>query len=150
MRLKILIVTCLLLFSSGCTQRQTTELCLRAPKDSADAICIQVEIADTPDAREKGLSYRNSLKQDRGMLFVFSKEGKYGFWMKEMRFPLDIIWIDRNKTIIFIEENLPPCKTSRCPSYGPDTNSLYVLETNANFARENNITEGTRVYFEFS
>src|SRR4030042_2848822 len=58
--------------------------------------CFSVELAVTPEEREEGLMFRKNLDSDKGMLFIFEKEGKYGFWMKKTLIPLDIIWIDDN------------------------------------------------------
>ncbi len=154
MKFKILFFVLLpVFFSLGCmdqpsTGLEVTGLCLRAPPGFSDSVCLEAEIADDPDSMAKGLGYRDSMDQDHGMLFVFQKEGRHGFWMKGMRFPLDIMWLDSNKTIIFIAENLTPCDSTGCPSYGPGTDALYVLETNAGFAGKHNITEGNRVYFK--
>ncbi len=68
---------------------------------------IFVEIADTEQKREKGLSERNSIGENEGMLFLFSQKGSYGFWMKDMRFPIDIVWINGDK-IVGMERNLDP------------------------------------------
>jgi len=68
--------------------------------------------------------------------------------MKDMKFPIDIIWIDPNYKIVHIEKNLQPCIFFLlCPSYSPHANSKYVLEVNSNFTTKNNITVGDRVYF---
>ena len=67
---------------------------------------IKVDISDTDCKRELGLSGRKNLLEDVGMLFVFNKEGNYPFWMKEMNFPIDIIWIDENFIIIYIKKEL--------------------------------------------
>ncbi len=80
--------------------------------------------------------YRQSLPKDAGMLFVFDKEGEYPFWMKNTLIPLDIIWLDKDKKVIYINENTQPCKTVNCESYGTDKNSKYVLELNAGIAKE--------------
>jgi uncharacterized membrane protein (UPF0127 family) len=143
----VFLLTCILLLSA-CNQKQAIDLCLKSQKGSPDAICIKVEMADTPAAREKGLSDRDLMERENGMLFIFQEKGGYGFWMKDMRFPLDIMWLGEDKTVVLIKENLQPCKPAECPLHGLNVTSLYVLETNANFARKNNITEGTKVYFE--
>src|SRR4051812_48326835 len=58
---------------------------------------ISIEVADTPEARERGPSGRESLPQGSGVLFVFDAPATYGFWMKDMRFPIDIVWLDEEK-----------------------------------------------------
>jgi uncharacterized protein len=79
----------------------------------------------------RGMMFRESLAKDRGMLFVHSKEGNVPYWMYQVRIPLDIIWMDRNRKIVEISANTPACtsKSSRdCPSYGGHEKARYVLE----------------------
>jgi uncharacterized protein len=109
-------------------------------------VCIQAEVASLAKERERGLSNRKELPLDTGMLFVFIQEGRYSFWMKNMLFPLDIIWLDKDKKVIHIVENAPPCSES-CPAYQPDSNALYCLETNAGFARVHNLKVGEQLNF---
>jgi len=68
--------------------------------------CFYAEIADTLGERERGLSGKQSLGDDKGMLFIFEEETLPGFWMKDMKFPIDILWIDENKKIVGIEKNM--------------------------------------------
>jgi len=108
--------------------------------------CIQAEVVSASAEREKGLMFRESLAVDRGMLFIFEEEGLYSFWMKNMRFPLDIIWLDLNKKIVDIKENVPPCGES-CETLSPENKAKYVLEVNAGFAGRNKIKVGEVVRF---
>ncbi len=93
---------------------------------------VFVEIADTDEARARGLSGRDNLLPDYGMLFVFQQLDRYGFWMKEMRFPIDIIWITENKKISHIEPRVAPETFPKV--FYPLQESLYVLEVSAGFA----------------
>jgi uncharacterized protein len=82
------------------------------------------------------------------MLFVMKTPGTYGFWMKEMKFPLDIFWLDASGTVVYTKQKLQPCLTIlNCPTYTPDSNSLYILETVAGFAQRHDITKGTHFNF---
>ena len=110
---------------------------------------MQVAIADTPDKRSLGLSLRDSMPRDRGMLFVFDEEGVYAFWMKNMEFNLDIIWINSTGTVVQVEKNLKPC-LDICPSYESGKPALYVLEVNAGVSDELGIREGTTVKIVFN
>jgi uncharacterized membrane protein (UPF0127 family) len=99
--------------------------------------------------KTKGLSVKDDLAENEAMLFVFDKEAQHTFWMKDMKFPIDIIWIDSNKTVVHIEHNLQPCSSELlCPTYKPTDDSLYVLETIGGFAKKHDIVEGTTVKFE--
>jgi len=77
---------------------------------------------------------------DRGMLFIFKSESRWQFWMKDMRFSLDIIWFDSNRSAVYVEENLPPCSQEQCPVYTPAAGALYVLEVNAGFVQAHGIS----------
>jgi uncharacterized membrane protein (UPF0127 family) len=110
---------------------------------------IQVEIANTEATREKGLGGVSSLPADHGMLFVFdSKPTNATFWMKGMLIPLDMIWVSDNK-VVSINKDIPisPQGTpnSSLPTYSPNIPIDYVLEVNAGFSEQNNITVGSPV-----
>jgi uncharacterized protein len=105
--------------------------------------------ADIPTARElmaKGLAVKNELREDESMLFVFEEPSRHSFWMKDMRFPIDILWIDSNGRVVHIEQNLQPCPLVLvCPGYAPALDSQYVLETVSGFSQRHNIGLGTEV-----
>lgn len=88
-----------------------------------------VEVADTNKLLEKGLSGHGPLKDNEGMLFVFKTPDKYGFWMKEMLFPLDIIWVSQDFKIVHIEKSLLPETYPKI--FYPTSSALYVLEVSA-------------------
>jgi uncharacterized protein len=113
-----------------------------------NGIEIIADIASTDDHRSKGLAVKNTLSENEGMLFVFNAEHEHSFWMKDMKFPIDIIWLDSHKEVVHVEHSLEPCASdSPCHSYQPNDNSLYVLETVAGFAEKYNVTNGTQVEF---
>jgi len=105
---------------------------------------VQVEVADTDAKRELGLSYRDSLLQGHGMLFVFSSAEAYGFWMKDMSFSIDMIFADKEGKIVTIYKDASPDSYKKNPPeiFYPTTPALYVLEVPAGFAREHGIAEG--------
>ena len=79
------------------------------------------------------------------MIFVFEKVGNYGFWMKDMNFPLDILWINDNFKVVGIEKNLA---TSTYPkSFGSKYKAMYVLEISAGYSNKNNIKIGDKIIF---
>jgi len=89
--------------------------------------CFEVEIADTLELRQQGLIFRQELEQDKAMLFVFEREGVYSFHMRNVNFPLDIVWLDQNKKIVFIKNNALPGEENIIP----DKKAEYVLELNS-------------------
>lgn len=105
-------------------------------------------LAKTDEERQKGLSGRNNLANDTGMLFTFPKKDKYAFWMKDMKFPIDIIYIDGDK-VIDVFENVPaPVKDqqpSTLPVYRPAAPANYVLELNAKEVTAAKIKKGDKV-----
>lgn len=113
---------------------------------------IKVEIADTDESREKGLSGHALLKDDEGMLFIFDHPSKYAFWMKDMNFPIDIIWMTSSELgesndlqVVFIQKNAEP---SSYPSvFLPSNPANYVLEVNAGFSQKNNLQIGDTAKF---
>jgi hypothetical protein len=110
-----------------------------------DSVVLEVQIADTDPRRVRGLMFQEQLPLDQGMLFVFDDANKQSIWMLNMQFPLDIIWIDGNGKVVYIEKNVPPCKTAvetvTCPSYkGGSRDAKYVLEVSAGFTEKFNIT----------
>jgi len=108
-------------------------------------VSLFVEIADTEEERRKGLSDRVSLDESSGMLFIFDQPSAGGIWMKNMHFPIDIIWIDENYSIIDIKQNAQP--ESFPEVFYPKTNAKYVLEVNANFTKQHDIFVGDQVHF---
>ncbi len=104
---------------------------------------IQVEVADTETSRTQGLSGRASLTDGSGMLFVFESEGSWGIWMKDMQFPIDIIFADQAGVASVIYHNVLP--ESYPEVFYPKTPALYVLEVPGGYAKKAGIVEGTKI-----
>lgn len=117
------------------------------------AITVKAEVADTGAKRTKGLMFRESLEENMGMIFIFPMASNYKFWMANTLIPLDIIWINENFEITYINKDTPPCtKTGKaqsyCTSYGPSNNKdKYILEVNAGFTEKNKIEVGNTIKF---
>lgn len=126
--------------STTATNTNTVRITLRGVE-------LIVELAKTPNEQKMGLSGRDSMPQGHGMLFVFETESRWGFWMNDMRFSLDIIWFDSNRQVVFIEQNLQPCSPQSCPTYVPTANALYVLEVNAGFVQVHGVALGDTFNF---
>lgn len=104
-----------------------------------------VRVADTPALRAKGLSGTPSLPKQEGMLFVFSDATRSCFWMKDMRYSLDMIWLDANKKIVYMAQSVTP--QSFPNSYCTATPAQYVLELNAGEAKHANMRIGQQFSF---
>jgi uncharacterized membrane protein (UPF0127 family) len=85
-----------------------------------------IDVSDTAYTKTKGLSGRKYLSQNQGMIFLFENEDKHSFWMKDMNFSIDIIWIDKNFVVNHIEKAVSPQTYPKV--FAPETPSLYVLE----------------------
>jgi uncharacterized membrane protein (UPF0127 family) len=112
--------------------------------DGAEFLC---EIADTHPEQVIGLSQHESLAADRGMLFVYQHDSYLSFWMPpQMKFNLDIIFLDSERRIIHIAADVPPCPDPNgwnCPSYGPgERRGRYVVELTAGTAAQHGLKEG--------
>lgn len=101
---------------------------------------VIVVVADTPALREQGLSGRKRLDTNEGLLFVFPESQQYGFWMKDMRFPIDIIWFDRDRKIVDVWEHATP--ESYPKIFTPSASAQFVLEVPAGFFVEHYLKVG--------
>ena len=110
--------------------------------------CFLVELALTPEEKSRGLMYRENLPKDRGMLFIYEKEGIHSFWMKNVLIPLDIIWLDKDKKVVYIAENFQPCSGDPCPIIKPDNPAKYVFEINGGLVYEIGLFAGDQLEFE--
>jgi len=108
---------------------------------------ISVDLALSNEEHAQGLSGRTNLSPNEGLLFVFENPGRYYFWMKGMNFPIDIIWITEDMKVSYIKENALP--TDFLETFGPDSDSKYVLEVVAGFSVEHGLKVGDRVYFSY-
>jgi len=109
-------------------------------------IVVNAEIANTDAEKINGLTNKTNLEENQGMLFVFSEEDYYGFWMKNMKIPIDMIFIDKDNTVIDIWKDAQPCKEN-CTSYVSKEKSMYVLEVKSNFTDRHNVTIGSKIFF---
>ncbi len=120
------------------------------PKETAmlsvNNTSITVEIVRTPEEFYKGLSGRTSLEPDFGMWFDFSTDGRQGIWMKDMKFPIDILWIDSNQIIITIEENVAPDTYPKV--FYPTRDARFVLEVSAGTVEKYSFEVGQEVFMK--
>ena len=115
------------------------------PKAIINGVEIQLEVARTPEEQARGLSDREVLGENAGMLFIFQEPTTPSFWMKEMKFPLDIIWIGNDRRIVDISENIAPETFPQL--FHPHVPAQYVLEVNAGWAKSHNISVGDQAIF---
>lgn len=106
-----------------------------------------VLVADTEAERVQGLSGVESLPPNGGLLMKFEEDGRPGIWMKDMHLPLDIIWLDKDKKVVYIVKNATP-KTATDVVYAPKHDARYVLELNAGSVTSAAIKMGTVAEFD--
>lgn len=114
--------------------------------DSSKAKDIEIEIADTEPQRQKGLMYRTSMKENRGMLFIFEKNEPRSFWMKNTAIALDMAFINSDLQIVALQKYVPIFNEKSRDSKGLP--AQYVLEVNAGFMDKFGFKEGDKVRFE--
>jgi uncharacterized membrane protein (UPF0127 family) len=113
-----------------------------------DGSIIKTEVVDTPALKSKGLSGRTSLGEHESMLFVFDSEGYYDFWMPDMSFALDMIWMDKDYNIVDITEDakpMPGTPPEELPKYRSSEPAQYVLEVNSGFSSEHGLEVGDKL-----
>lgn len=121
-------------------------------KNGTELATITYETAVSDAEKRKGLMFRKNLGDKHGMIFVYEEEASRSFWMKNTLIPLDIIFLDSNKTVINIEKAYPEPDTpdSELKVYRSESPAQYVIEVNQNFTERNGIRKGDRVEFTLS
>jgi uncharacterized membrane protein (UPF0127 family) len=94
--------------------------------------------------------FREHLDPDKGMLFIYPDEGVHYFWMKNTLIPLDMVWINGNREIIFISKDVQPCEISQCPLISPEQKVQYVLELNGGTSDKIGLAIGDKITFDKS
>ena len=107
---------------------------------------VKAEIADNPLAQTKGLMFHKPLADSEGMLFKFGREDYYTFWMMNVSFPIDMIWISSEKKVVYIAERAEPCFLN-CKLYAPTAKAKYVLEVKDGFVKKHGIKVGDAIKF---
>jgi uncharacterized membrane protein (UPF0127 family) len=139
LRLCLRMTAGLFLFSGACHADAS------GPQVCHPGNCVTVEVVSKQDEMERGLMYRTRLDQNKGMLFVFTHDDKFSFWMKNMRFNLDILWINLEGRIVFIGRDVPACSKGSCPVYIPDKEARFVLELNSGYAASHHWKVGDKL-----
>ncbi len=135
------LVLLLFLLLPGCPQQGEVAV-------MPDGTVVEIEIALTPQEHTQGLSDREALCENCGMLFVFNDSSQRGFWMHRMNFPLDMIFLDKEYEVIDVAYNMEPCK-SECMVYRSREGAKYVLEVNTGFASEHGVEKGERLEIRY-
>jgi uncharacterized protein len=119
------------------------------PVTLPDGTIVKTEVMMNKTDMAKGMMFRDSLPEGKGMLFIHPTENKYSYWMYQVNIPLDIVWMNRQRRVVEIVENAPPCKTkaSECVNHGGTEMAMYVLELPGGYARKHAIAKGETLQF---
>ena len=109
---------------------------------------FKADVAKTAEERQQGLSGTSSLRQDQALLLVYETDGKWPIWMKDMRYPIDIVWLDNLKKVVYIAKNVPP--DSYPEQFTPKDPARYILEFPAGTVDEKNIIVSEQATFDES
>jgi len=152
MRSKLpVLIAGMMLLAASCN-RSTTQTTMSTYNDGYVELAgqlVNVEVADDSQEMQRGLSGRESISEDEGMLFVYSSGTVPGFWMKDMLMPIDIIWI-RNGRVVAISEQVQPepgIPDDQLKIYNPGTQVDHVLEVQAGWSGKNGLKIGDEVKF---
>lgn len=107
---------------------------------------FSMRLADTEEARQKGLSGVRTLPETEGMLFVYENEGRHGIWMRDMHIDLDVIWLDTDKKVIHVVKNATPDTYPKI--FRPEKQAKYILELNAGMVDKRSIAIGKTARFD--
>jgi uncharacterized membrane protein (UPF0127 family) len=111
---------------------------------------VIAEVMINPTDITRGMMFRESLQPDHGMLFIYGSPGRYQSWTYQVKIPLDIVWMDKQRRVAEISANTPPCpsKSARaCPNYGGHEDALYVLELGGGMAAKYGVQVGSVLDF---
>ena len=112
---------------------------------------LQTEVMVSDEDRQMGLMFRPSLPLDHGMLFIFEQPDFHGIWMKNCKFPIDIVWLDAESKVVHVAPKVPPCTAKQdkdCEVYYPIARASYVVELNAGQARHEKALVGSTIVFK--
>jgi uncharacterized membrane protein (UPF0127 family) len=136
-------VSILLLLIAVILMAQAVYADLSIPKDTMRLAgsSFKIRVADTDKKRIQGLSGTNNLPADEAMLFIFTTDSKWSIWMKDMNYPIDIVWLDDSKKVVDFVTNVPP-DSYPDKTFSPKEDARYVVEFRSGIVKEKGITIG--------
>lgn len=108
---------------------------------------LKADVADTTSSRARGLSGREKMDKNECMLFIFPYKAKHALWMRGMKFPIDVLWLDAERKIISMKEDLPPATIFEFKTYSPNKQAKYVIELPAGFIKKNKVKMKSKIVF---
>ncbi len=113
-----------------------------------DGGSVLAEVADTPEEYFLGFFATGSLPENTGILFLHKESGLHAVWTKNIRSPVDILWLDPNREIIKIEKDISPCLEENCPSLKPEKAALFQLILKPGSAKQHGLEKGMALKFQ--
>ncbi|MFN3453720.1 MAG: DUF192 domain-containing protein [Pseudobdellovibrio sp.] len=145
----LIVLTVSVLFNANVGAKEQSAISFSKQKIQIGSKIITVEVAKTPEQHERGLMFRKSLPQDQGMLFIFEKEEPLNFWMKNTLIDLSIAYIDKNKTIVDLQEMMAYSGAEiYMKTYPSAVPAMYALEMNKNWFSTNKIKKGDKLIID--
>jgi uncharacterized membrane protein (UPF0127 family) len=149
--LRVLAITLCCLAMAAChgSQQEAVDDYYLRPITLPDGTVIKAETLYHQADMSRGMMFRESAPEGRGMLFMHNQPGNYGYWMYQVKVPLDIIWMTVDGLVVEMVENAPPCKEARekCPSFGGTRRAMVVLELPGGTARKHGVAVGQSIKF---
>ena len=143
-RARVLIVLLAAAFGAAALGAGPAVIPLRLPSGKV----LQSEVMVKDEDRAMGLMFRPSLPADHGMLFIFEQPDFHSIWMKNCKFPIDIVWLDGDRRVVDVAAKVPPCKADPCAVYQPMRRASYVVEMNAGEAAREKVVLGAALEFK--
>ena len=146
-------VVAALLFAACTGRRDAAPPASQAPPVTGPRVALPsgavfaLEVARTPEQTAQGLMFRESLAPSSGMVFLFDSPRPQAFWMKNCRFPLDMVFTLKDGQVVDVLENVPPCAADPCPSYPSRAPADTVVELTAGDAKRHGVVPGARLSF---
>ena len=149
LRIALSVFVLVLLAACGRNEQSRLEEFNTRPVTLPDGTRINAEVATHQIDMGRGLMFRESLPEGRGMLFIHGSPGKYSYWMYQVKIPLDIIWMDGRGRVVEFHDSAPPCKgpSSQCPNFGGNETALVVLELPGGSAKKHGVARGEFIRF---
>ena len=145
-----LIIVAAALSLAACTPKQNiSEFALRDVV-MPNGVTVKAEGLRDPFDMAKGAMFRKAFPKDRALLYEYAQPGNYTFWMYQTEVPLDTIWMDRNRYVVEIVPNMPPCPSKSakdCPHYGGNHKAVAVLQVAAGMAEAYGVRIGSRLTY---
>lgn len=142
----VLVVLTLVLIGAAAVYVMWPQLQPHATIRIGDGV-FAAKVVKTQQERMNGLSNTSELRSDQAMLFVYERDDKWPIWMKDMNYPIDIVWLDKAKKVIYIVKNAPP-ESYPHETFAPKEDARYVLELAAGMVDKKSIMIGKEAVFD--